>query len=215
MIKAQVTQVLIGPLTIEGLMLPDGTFAISATQANKVVKIAAQPTDAARSLKRLLGKDLTAQPTVLNSQEVKVISLEDFVQVVKLSAKKGNQAAIDFAIAMTGLSLHQLFCDAFGVEMGSKERQQFLLGELKALEQEKDYYLTGMVKANIRASQTRKAAAEKRAMVRAFEGYEKSRGANKAKYREEFYKLAEGKGAVDYRSLDELAPVVVPEVCNF
>lgn len=47
---------------------------------------------------------------------------------------KGNQKAVDFGVQLIGLSLHQLFCDAFNVKFEHEERQ----AHLKARQEGKD-----------------------------------------------------------------------------
>jgi hypothetical protein len=55
--KATVSQVQFGSITVEGLQLPDGTFAIAVTQANQLLEFAAHPNNIVRSVKRILGED--------------------------------------------------------------------------------------------------------------------------------------------------------------
>lgn len=212
--KAQVKEVPVGPISIEGLMLPDGTFTIGVSQLIRL-NIVSQA-NATREVQDLLGKNFQFAKVVseFNTKPVSVLTLPQFSEVVKLAAIKGNQAAIDFAIAMMGLALHQLFCDTFGVKMGTEERQQYLLGEMRALEKEKYYYHTGMVKANMRANQTRKEAAKVSSMRRLHGEIMQARGAKREKLEKEFYGVADGTIAVDYKSLDELAPAGVPEICD-
>jgi hypothetical protein len=66
----------------------------------------------------------------LNSKAVNVIPLELFEKVVFELALKGNLAAIEFCRAMIGLSLQQLFADAFGKKHEANERQEYLKDRL-------------------------------------------------------------------------------------
>jgi hypothetical protein len=44
--------------------------------------------------------------------------------------KKGNHAASKFVDVMLGLSLHQLFCDAFGLKFEKEDRQRWISSRL-------------------------------------------------------------------------------------
>ena len=64
--KAKVAQVDFGFVQIEGLMLPDGSYAIAGVQANKILGFSAHPNHVSRSLKRILGAGFS--PTRLRSE---------------------------------------------------------------------------------------------------------------------------------------------------
>ena len=64
--KAIVAQIEYAGLSFEGLLLPDDSYAISVTQANKILQFSAHPNHASRSVKRILGDEF--QPTRMASE---------------------------------------------------------------------------------------------------------------------------------------------------
>ena len=125
--KAIVTSVQIGHIEIEGLMLPDGSYRIAIPQ---LVKLSLVPSNRSLTqLKRLTGFDFQSHQKIyseLNSNKVNSISLEDLEALIVSLAKRGNQSAINLTIDLIGLSLQQLFSDAFGVKFEKEERQAWL-----------------------------------------------------------------------------------------
>jgi hypothetical protein len=129
-IKADVTQVQIGFLSIEGLMSENGDFGVAVPQLASIDFV--PPNRSVKQLKALLGEafpshEIQKWKTALNSKEVNVIPLEQFQSLVRVLDKRGNPAASKFVDAMLGLSLHQLFADAFGIKFEQEERQQWLI----------------------------------------------------------------------------------------
>lgn len=126
--KAVVATVKLGNFSFEGLMLPDGSYAIAIPQ---LVKLNLVPRN--RSVKQLestLGVHFPSHQkikTELNSKPVNVIFLEDFTSLIKKLARSGNENAFDFLEIMAGLSLRQLFADAFGEKFEEEERQDWLI----------------------------------------------------------------------------------------
>lgn len=130
--KALVTTVSIGNLEIEGLMLPDGSFAIAISQiADLIQRISnsfrPHKNYFSQDVKRLLGNSFRPHKTTteLNNSKVNVLSITDFRKVmIKLSHKdKGIESFVD---DLLDLSLTQLFNDAFGVKFEQEERQAWL-----------------------------------------------------------------------------------------
>lgn len=124
--KAVITQVQIGSLTIDGLMLPNGDYAIAVPQVADLFMLF--PGNAARDLKTLLGNDskLIKVKTEINKNVTTIVSLEQFTKIVYKLAVNGNQKARDFAEILFELSLHQLFSDAFGVKFEKEDRTRWL-----------------------------------------------------------------------------------------
>ncbi len=124
--KAQVTEIQFGHFSFEGLLLPDGIFAIASTQVSDILEL--RKSDASRNIKTLLGKDfkLRKSATEITKNKIQVLTLEEFTLVIQAAAKKGNPVAINFAVMMMGLALEQLFCDAFNIRFEKEERQLWL-----------------------------------------------------------------------------------------
>jgi len=130
--KAIVTQVPIGTLQIEGLMLEDGSYAVAQQQVASLFGLTTN--HVTRDLKAILGagSGLTKVSTNRNTGDAKnatevALNLVQFqIVIVKLSAK-GHLFALELNLALVGLALTQLFSDAFGVKFEKEERQRHLL----------------------------------------------------------------------------------------
>lgn len=125
-IKAQIATISIGNIEIEGLLLPDGSFAIAVPQIADL--LLDNRNIASRDLKRLLGKDFKTSKarTEFNKNDVNIVSLELFQSIVFKLAINGNKKAQEFGEFLFGLSLHQLFSDAFGIKFEQEQRQQWI-----------------------------------------------------------------------------------------
>jgi len=125
-VKAVVAPVKIGHLTIEGLMMPNGDFAIAVPQVARLFSF--DTNQASRALKSLLGKDspFDNAKTELNSKPVNIMSLPEFESVTLELALKGSEPAIAFQRSLVGMALHQLFCDAFNIKFDKTDRQNWL-----------------------------------------------------------------------------------------
>lgn len=130
-IKAEVKSAKIGPLSIEGLMSENGDFAVAVPQASERFQIASN--QASRSIKTLLGTGFQFDKwkSPLHPKEVNVLSLSDFEKLMVELAFNGNEKAREMVRALTGLSLYQLFCDAFGKKFEAEDRQRWLETSLK------------------------------------------------------------------------------------
>ena len=130
-LKATVTLVKIGVLEIEGLLLDDGRFAIAQQQIASLFSVI--PTSAPKWLKSLLGNDFQLFSVKTNrniesrqNRSEKALLLTDLERLIFELALKGNETAISISRALIGLSLQQLFCDAFGIKFEQAERQEWL-----------------------------------------------------------------------------------------
>jgi hypothetical protein len=127
-IAATIALVPIGHLTIEGLMDEQRKYYIAVTQSNELLEFSASPQNAKRSIQRLLGESF--QPlrlkTNLNPNPVFVLSLVDFERCLAKLDRLGNKKAQDFRDQLIGLSLHQLFSDAFNIKFEKEERQSWI-----------------------------------------------------------------------------------------
>jgi len=130
-LTASVTTVQIGPLSLQGLMSENGDFAIAVPQIADLIQTSRNT--ASRDLKRLLGKDSKTSiifdkwTTPFNKRGVNVLHIQDFERVLFEYALAGHAEAIAITRALMGLSLHQLFADAFGLKFEAEDRQRYLV----------------------------------------------------------------------------------------
>jgi len=85
--------------------------------------------NSSRDFKVLLGKDSShlKAKTKLNSQPVAVLTLAEYEVLIAKLDRQGNKLAQDFRDSLVGLSLTQLFSDAFNIEFEKEHRQQYLI----------------------------------------------------------------------------------------
>ncbi|NEO59117.1 MAG: hypothetical protein F6J98_01450 [Moorea sp. SIO4G2] len=83
---------------------------------------------ASQTLKRLMGKGFRPHKlsTEIDNSKVNVIKLIDMERLLLKMAVKGDPEAIQWTEELIGLSLHQLFCDAFKIKFEAENRQEFL-----------------------------------------------------------------------------------------
>ena len=129
-IKAEITTVSLGAISFQGLMNEDGEFGIAVPQIAEEFQFPNK--HASRQLKTLLGKDFqfSKWKTPLNPKPVNVLDLVGFEKLIFEMALKGNPTAITVSRALIGLSLHQLFSDAFGLKFEKEDRQKWLTTRL-------------------------------------------------------------------------------------
>lgn len=133
--KATVTTVKLGCLEFEGLLLENGQFAIAQQQVAALFSVI--PTSAPKWVKSLLGEgfQLFSVKTDRNqgrrqNRSESALSLADFERVIVELTIKGNETAANITRALVGLSLTQLFSDAFGVKFEAQDRQNYLTARL-------------------------------------------------------------------------------------
>ena len=135
--KAKVAPVHLGKdLVIEGLMLPDGTYAIAYPQIADMVITGDEKKDGFRTnkaqfsqtIKRLCGKGFKASKakTEFNKNVTSVVTLEEFEVVLAKLDQAGNLQAKQILAELSGLGVRQQFADAFGEKFEVEERQEWL-----------------------------------------------------------------------------------------
>lgn len=124
--RADYSEVAIGHLTLPGLMAEDRQFGIAAPQLAE--QLSFDKTQASRAFKALLGGDVSFDKwiTPLNFKPVNVLTLDQFKQIALSLSLSGNVKAIEFVRVLLGMSLYQLFCDAFHTQIDGNDRQQWL-----------------------------------------------------------------------------------------
>ena len=130
--KASIATVKFGPLEFEGLMLEDGTFAVAIPQLAALNLV--PPNRSLKQLETLLSMVFQSHQKVkteLNPNAVNCISLSDFELVLRTLNRRGLEAAVVIVDGLLGMSLAQLFSDAFGVKFDAEERHAKLLARIK------------------------------------------------------------------------------------
>ncbi|MGL5079085.1 MAG: hypothetical protein ACRDBG_25075 [Waterburya sp.] len=127
--KARITKVQIGSEFINGIMLPNGDFGITVQQTAELFTLV--KSNASKDIKRLLGKGTNLSQTKIsessNGQDERFLTLTQFEKLLLKLVIAGNPQAIQFAEMLLGLSLTQLWSDAFGVKFEREERTQYLI----------------------------------------------------------------------------------------
>lgn len=129
MLTATVEKVKFGSFEIEGLMDEQGSYYIAIPQLSGLSLV--PPNRSAKQLEDLTDKafsshELVKLKTSLNSKAVNALPVVKFEGLLFNLSLRGNAKAIELSRALIGLSLQQLFSDAFKQKFEQEERQQFL-----------------------------------------------------------------------------------------
>ena len=126
--KAVVTTVKVSHIEFEGLMLPNGGYAIAISQLDALGLI--RQNKASKDLKALLGNSFKFKKTIyeLNPRAVNIISLSDFKKLLIKLDRKGNKPAQDLRdeLELMDLSFKQVFSEAFRQKVEKDENLQWL-----------------------------------------------------------------------------------------
>ena len=130
--KATIAIVKMGILEIEGLRFEDnGEYAIAQQQVASLFGLSTN--NVTRDLKAILAEDsgLIKAKTNRNIGDAKnateaALNLVQFEKVIVVLSSRGNKKALELNLALVGLALTQLFCDAFGIKFDKDDRQQYL-----------------------------------------------------------------------------------------
>lgn len=133
--KARISTVTLGNIEVEGIMLPNGDFGILVQQVAKLLPNSVTQNNATRSTKALLDKnnpllktkvDRSDSDVAYHSRELNYIKIIELEKVIVEASIKGDPDAIELNRQLVGLSLTQLWSDAFGVKFEQEERTQYL-----------------------------------------------------------------------------------------
>jgi hypothetical protein len=129
MLTATVEKVKFGCFEIEGLMDEEGGYYVAIPQLVDIKLI--PPNRSAKQLQDLTDKafqthELVKLKTKLHPKAVNALSIVKFEALLFNLSLRGNAKAIELSRALIGLSLQQLFSDAFKQKFEQEERQQFL-----------------------------------------------------------------------------------------
>jgi len=107
-------------------LLDDGNFAIAVPQVCSTFQFLKH--NASRELEAILGAGFQFLKvcTTLHPKAVNCITLPDLERVIRALDKKGNVVEVEMADSLIGLSLVQLFSDAFGIKFEVLERQEWM-----------------------------------------------------------------------------------------
>ena len=128
-LTATVATVKLGHLEFEGLMFEDGSYGISITQINELISFSTHNNYISQTLKRLMGAGFSTHKvkTDLYRQLINAVDLVGFEKLLRKLDRNGNKAAQEITDELIGLSLTQLFSDAFGKKFEKDERQNYLI----------------------------------------------------------------------------------------
>jgi hypothetical protein len=128
-LKAEITLVKLGNLEVEGLLLEDNSFGLSVIQINEqLISFSTSNNTLSRDLKRLLGNSFSPikVKTKQYKQLINAVRLADLETLILELTIAGNKQAQELARSLVGLSLNQLFSDAFGKKFEAEDRQNYL-----------------------------------------------------------------------------------------
>jgi hypothetical protein len=149
MTKATRTMIPIGPLEVEGFMLPDGSYRFS--QASAAEAIGKSPVNALRflgsnTLKALLGDGYTdytpesveieTQPGQRGGSRINALPLEIVAAYWVHQCSQGNRQAVALVMAIATETLERRFDAAFQVDRTETERNDRLTQRLQTLERD-------------------------------------------------------------------------------
>jgi hypothetical protein len=119
--RAVIATVDLGFKQIEGLMLPDGTYAVGVSQLARLFSF--DTNQASRKLKPLLGKDFKFPQAAseLNSKKVNILNIADVTRLIYELAKQGNPIADEFMYSLVEEGLDRRFAKAFNQRITDDE----------------------------------------------------------------------------------------------
>lgn len=145
--KARVAKVDLGFVEIEGLLLPNGEYAIGASQTAKLFQF--DQNQASRLIKRKLGKDFQFDQyaSELHPKKVNTISLTFVSKLALALAKEGNNIATNFLEAAFEEALDRRFDKAFDKKRSEDEYNARLKARVEGKQVRWDF--TDSIKAYI------------------------------------------------------------------
>jgi hypothetical protein len=143
-IRATRATVTIGNLTIDGFMLPDGSYRMSQTQASGCIEkpeINARRFLESKAIKALLGNTYTPDSFEVESlgearggTRINALPLPVITAFWYSEANKGNKVAQSLVWALLTESLERRFDAAFNIQRSEKERDDRLIDRIQTLE---------------------------------------------------------------------------------
>jgi len=133
MTKAIVSQIDLGFAKFEGLMLPDGSYAIAVPQIADLIGL--DRNQASRGIKRLLDNEFnpTKSTTEYTKAAVNIVDLITFRKIIRALDRQGNPIATALVDAFFEESVERRYDTAFGKKVTESERNQILAQRMKRL----------------------------------------------------------------------------------
>jgi hypothetical protein len=144
--KAKRTTVEIGPLSVDGFQMPDGSYRMSQTSAAESVGLGRQNVSGflrSKVIKSLLGEGYTGQifeievegaAQVRGQARINAVPLEVVIAYWHWQSHRGNKQALQLCIALATETLERRFDAAFGVERSDRDRNVLLAQRLQQTE---------------------------------------------------------------------------------
>lgn len=143
-IKATRATVMIGALTIDAFMLPDGSYRMSQTQAAETVgkdEINARRFLTSKNINAIRGEGYTPDSIEVESLADKrgqtrfnALPLDVVTAYWLYQSTQGNQQALALVWALLSESLERRFDEAFGIIRSEKERNDVTTAKIQTLE---------------------------------------------------------------------------------
>jgi hypothetical protein len=142
--KAKRATVAIGPRSVYGFQMPDGSYRMSITgAAESVSSTVSNASDFLRSkaIKALLGDDSTPRISDIEVESTEQITGQTRIRALPLDvvivywhwqSHRGNKQALQLCIALATETLERRFDAAFGVERSESDRNALLAQRLQA-----------------------------------------------------------------------------------
>ena len=135
-IHAKISSVKIGSLTIQGLLFSDGSFGVAIPQLVEqgLISVNGHKKYATQTIERLLGEPFNGHKVKVESYKnlINALTLVQFEKIMLKLDRAGDVKAQAFRDALVGLSLVQLFHDAFGLEFAAIDRQNWLKARMES-----------------------------------------------------------------------------------
>ena len=147
--RATRATVVIGSLTIDGFMLPDGSYRMSLTQAAECIGLTTRNASdflQSKAFKALMGGGYTVPISEIEPDEtqlrgasrIRALPLEVVRKYWLWQVSRGNKQAIALVDALMAETIERRFDRAFNVTRSEQERDERLTGYIQQLERDLD-----------------------------------------------------------------------------
>lgn len=146
-VRAVRASVHIGSLTVDGFMLPDGSYRMSQTQAAECVSLKVQNVSdflRSKAFKALAGEGYTPQISEIEpageqlrgQSRINALPLAVVRKYWLWQAHRGNKQALALVDALMAETLERRFDEAFGITRTELERNELLSQRVQELERD-------------------------------------------------------------------------------